>query len=627
MRERSKVQFFSWLAIFLAGVVSCAPVPPRAPQILVPSTVGIKLPEQHDAPTQGTIVGEGVSVASRVPAPRAPWEQFPLHFTLQGERLLHPLLEESDAMLEAGARSEALNRLLRLDGRALNAGEREALALRVASLRLSLNDPTGALSSLSRYFVSQGIKEDAVDGRFALLFAYAYWLYQDGEQALAWFSRAYRFATPESGVRESAHSGIRRYLRSVLPTQLHALVETWAADTFVREAIGEEERRRADGGQIDLSAPWTAPIAGAPLVAASQSGQLTLGALLPLTGKFGRIGVALQRGLDLAIESQGGSALVAAQYVDTPDEGSSVTARAQELIGAKANLIVGPVLAEQALAVSTLLRRGGIPMIALTKQPRFPTGEGVYRLGATPQNQITSLLSQLDATKGFTSYGILYPEDPAGREYADAFRQSLRDHGHGLIFDSSYGRSDSNALIAAAQIIEGNRPQALFFPDTILNASRLFGSFRRDAVTNQSGITPLGSVSWDDLQQMTNSRAVLDGAFFVSPFFAGSSRSEVQSFVRNFQGKFNERPDFFAAEGFDLGFLIVDAARRARQEGVSFEEAFLKTAPYHGITGYITIEATGEIRTLFSVVQYSGGQFVELTTADPGVGNGAKTVD
>ncbi|MBN8549490.1 MAG: penicillin-binding protein activator [Deltaproteobacteria bacterium] len=547
-----------------------------------------------------------------------PWEIWPLGTDLAGQPFKSPLISEGDKELRAGRREQALEKYLQAQSGPLSGAEAEALVMRIASTELALDQPNKSLTTLSNYFRTSGKVVDDVDARFSLIFAYAYQRRGDLGQSMAWFARVAKVGLNQPGMRDAAERGVGTLVRSLPDDRLNEVSEQWSTETFIRVLVGEERSRRVAGGSIEdtQAGIWASNL---PAGITDISGNATpIGVLLPLSGPFANLGKSVKNGIDLAAAgrttSSGSTPELALLYRDAGAGADQAVGFARELVGtAGAKIILGPLLSEHALAVGDFARQSRVPLLALAKNSNFATGENVFRLGATVDSQVRSLLEVADKRLHVTRFAMVYPNDSAGRELADAFRVELTARGLALVYESSFSRGNFDSFVPIADSLEKSNAEAIFFPDSIVTASRFFGSLSADF---RSRIRPLGVAMWDNQQQLSNSSAVLEGAVFVSPYFAASTRPAIVQFNQAYQSAYNQAPDFLAAQGFDALTIIAEAARRQRADGGALPMAIRQVDTYEGLTGRITVRSDGELQRQFSVVQMIGGKIQEI--ADPG---------
>ncbi len=581
------------------------------------------------AAVSGDIREAGVSTSGE----NLPWELWTSGKTLQGAVFRNENIIEGDELVTEGKRKRALELYSSVNQASLTPDEKEALVLRIAGTQLALEMSPKALSTMSAYFRTLGATEDSVNSRFALVFAYAYGHKNNVDQCLAWFARAAKGAKGEAGLAQSAQAGARLFLRTLSDEQITKLTEVWTTDSFVYALVGQERRRRAGQGFVATKRSggvfWNVPrstegqaYSAGDVPGSVSSEQQQIGVILPLTGQYSQLGNSTKNGIELALKTvaSGGVAQetsdpqIKALYRDDAGDSLQATVATKELLGQGVDVIIGPLLADAARQTGELVKQAGRSMITFSKNPDLITGEGVFRFGVTSRSQVTSLLEICQRIYSFSRYAIVFPDDVAGNEFADLFREGLRNMGLQAVVEQSYSRGDFMAFNSIAQAVEAAQVEAVFFPDNLKSAGRFFSAISSGA---RQKIVPLGTAAWDNQIELQQSRTVLGGAVFPTPFFAQSQRADVVSFVQMFEERFGHKPDFLAAQGFDAATLGLEALRSARANGITPMDALSRISAYEGVSGKVSVEPSGEIRRAYPVVALRDNKLVELDPETP----------
>lgn len=544
-----------------------------------------------------------------------PWELWQPLSDLNGVPLKRFEIIQGDEFFKQGDRRRALSEYQRIRSpQTLAPEEREALALRVASCQLATKQAPRALTTISEYFHREGKNEEQVDANFAVILGFAYGKTHDLEQSLAWFSRAQKSLGSSGRQSEAAQRGVVWLLRSLNEEEFESSAKVWRGDEFLANYFGQERKRRSQGGSVEELPVLEGEGSEGTLVAgAGSENAQRVGVLLPLTGRFASLGKSTKNGIDLALEGEAEKSAFSLLYQDDGGDPVVVSARTRELIESQRVVaLLGPLLSELAGAASDVAQQGSVPIVTYSKKDVFRTGNGVFRLGATLSSQVRSLIDAANKRLGFNKFGLVYPSDPNGEEAATAFREQAKAAGLNVVFESTYPKGDPNALASIAEQAEQHNVQAIFFPDSILEASRFFASL---TPAQREKIVPLGLASWDNQDQLTRSLTVMDGAVLVSPFFTQSERPLVSKFNAAYEAKFHQKPDFLAAQGFDSATLVLAAVKRHMQEGLDVTSALQGIDGYEGLTGKIYVKEDGEIVRDFAVVQFRQGKLTELDTA------------
>lgn len=118
---------------------------------------------------------------------------------------------------------------------------------------------------------------------------------------------------------------------------------------------------------------------------------MRIGVLLPLSGPRAQTGQALLQAAQLALFDFADPRLVLLPR-DTMGTGAGAARAAQEAIAAGAELILGPVFAEEVAAAANVTRAAGRNMIAFSSDRRV-AGNGVFLLSFLPEQEVARMLS------------------------------------------------------------------------------------------------------------------------------------------------------------------------------------------------------------------------------------------
>lgn len=564
------------------------------------------------------------SATKEVPSPELakpmPWEIWPLFRDLNGVELRNRALILGDELQERGKRRSALDAYLKASTESLAQGEAEAAAIRVASQYLALDQAKKSLSAIGAFYKRRGMAEANVDVPFGLVLAFAYGRHGDVEQSMAWFSKVATQGRIDGPAIQVARTGTAMLLQTLSSEDFERIAENWRTDTFINEQIGRERLRRTSPGYVAVAQDNDRPFwlgfdqaqttfAG-PSPAQPTNGAPVVGLVLSLSDRFAALGRDTQRGFDLAIEANNTvEPKVKVEARDVGADTAAASAAVRELAsGARASVVAGPLLTEPAVAAAQTAREVGVPLLSFSKSDSFSTGNGIFRLGATTTSQIEALVNAAYGDYHITRFAVAYPHSPSGSEFVDAFKKKLASLNLSLDLEVSYVSGDETSMLEVAQQLEGTSAEAVLIPDSVDASAKLLANL---SPSLKKRMRPLGTALWDNIAKVARSQALFERAIFVTPFFTQSNRPEVQQFINSFKGKYNTAPNFLAAQGFDAGTLIVNALRKAIQDGSTFEPALRSLPSYTGVTGLISVLPSGEVSRSFYVVEVMRDSFQE----------------
>lgn len=237
------------------------------------------------------------------------------------------------------------------------------------------------------------------------------------------------------------------------------------------------------------------------------SGTVTIGALLPLTGNNAGEGLGAQKALNLALQhvrgyfeaGQGLGLRFALDVRDTAGDPATALAQLQALQAAGVSLVIGPQDSNELAAVAGEARSNALMLISPTSTaPSLGRSDDlIMRLSPDDTLQARALTRLLTA-QGRTALTVLHSDDNYGRELADAMQQQFP----GTVRQLSYptGTTDFRALLAqAAQGLLATRAQAVL----------VIGQAEVVSLLEQVEAGPLTAVAWYGADGISRSRELL----------------------------------------------------------------------------------------------------------------------
>lgn len=559
-----------------------------------------------------------VSVKSASKQVRFPWEAWPLRVDLNGNKLNNLVMLSADDKLSEGDRKTALDLYWRVDRSLISEEELKALMLRISSSELALDRPTRALAQISNYFRERNLDIEAVDLRFSLILAYAYARKGDIEQSLAWFSRANRVAPQGSSARYAVQTGLGLVAQSQTDQQLESLSLLWESDALVSQALSQERnlrQRRGFNTQAFNNAFW-GENAVAVLAQADQDLSVvkipTVTVLLPLSGKYQALGRTTLNGLKMVF-GDNNSSIAKLDIRDTAGDPIKALEQYQRaMLEVKPILVLGPLLSDEANALVAPVNQSDVPLITFAKRSDFAEGGNIIRFGPDLSSQVRSLVLGASRYAGLKRFALVYPDTETGREFADYFKRELATQSLELTFESPYAPGDIEAPILIAKSLEGHRLDGVFMPDSVEKAVRLWSNL---PLGFRANTRILGPASWEASRELTISRKVLDRALYVSAFMMQGDNDLIRRFEEGYQANYRSKPDFLAAQAFDAATLVAAAIGQSRER--SFLDALRSIDEYDGLTGYISINQSGQFERRFRVAELREGKALELKAQGP----------
>lgn len=347
-----------------------------------------------------------------------------------------------------------------------------------------------------------------------------------------------------------------------------------------------------------------APGAGKPRV--------KVAVLLPLTDSNSQsVAKALKQAGELALFDfdNPNVELVPKDTHGTPEGAKSA---ARDAVKEGAELIIGPLFANEVTAAAPEAKAGNIPMIAFSSD-RKVAGNGVYLLSFLAGSDVPRIVSYA-VTQQKTRFAALIPQTEYGRLVEQSFLAATKQIGAQVVAVKSYPQ-DANGMVApvreiAALVKKGEPPQfdALFMPaaaDTLPALAPLLPYAEIDTKT----IKVIGSSGWD--YTGVGKEQALVGAWFPAPDPKGWT-----DFTKRYVETYGDVPPRLATLAYDAVSLAISLSNNP--QGSRFTPSTLTRASgFAGVDGLFRLRPDGTSERGFAVleVQRYGNQVVEAAPA------------
>ncbi len=251
----------------------------------------------------------------------------------------------------------------------------------------------------------------------------------------------------------------------------------WAvlASKAVEDALLEWDLVAAESLVAQLDAQGYATLA-APLeetIAAARSeidgtDPMTIGAILPLSGKHSGIGKMMQAGIETALRILSADHAFKVVFLDTAGSPDQTRLHLRALKEEhRAIAVIGPASGDVAKAAASEAEALAMPLITLTLQPGITAaGPHVFRNFSTHDVEARVLATHAVKTAGLKRCGVIHPDSTYGHGMAKQFTQSLEALGGEVALTQSFAPTESN-FVQIATVVAGQADvRCLFVPAT-----------------------------------------------------------------------------------------------------------------------------------------------------------------
>ena len=325
--------------------------------------------------------------------------------------------------------------------------------------------------------------------------------------------------------------------------------------------------------------------------------------LVPMSGPNGAVGRSIANATQLALLDTNNAEL----RITTYDTALGAAAAAQKAIDEGAQVILGPLLAEDVRAVLPVAKRAGVTVISFSNDTSI-AGTGAYLMGYSPGQSIERVVDYA-RSQGITTYGGLVANGVYGQRASTSFLRAVEGAKGQVISLQPYDRSVASITAAAARLGKSGPVGAVLIADDAAAAAGVVPLMRKGG---EGGARVLGTERWNN-DTTIGARTVLNGAWFASV-----SNTLYRQYATKYRARFGVGPYRLSSMGYDSVLLTIRIARDW-PIGRPFPENRLRdSGGFAGIDGAFRFGGNGVAERALEVQEVRGGTTVTVSPAPSG---------
>ena len=331
------------------------------------------------------------------------------------------------------------------------------------------------------------------------------------------------------------------------------------------------------------------------------AGSVKVALLLPITasGSTPAVAKALKQAAELALFDfdNPNVLLVPKDTRGTPD---GARAAAQSAIQDGAELIIGPLFAQEVSGAAPVARQAGIPMIAFSTDEKV-AGNGVYLLSFLAGRDVPRIVS-FAMSRGKRNFAQLVPQSPYGRLAEASFAKAVSSGGGQAGVRATFP-PDSNAMLGPVRQIAnaikgGQQADALFLPagrDELPSLAPLLAS----AELTSGRVQFIGTGQWD-YPNIGSERALI-GGWYPAPDPKGWSK-----FTQSYAKTYGAAPPRLASLAYDAVSLAVSLSQNAPGQRYAMGQ-LTRSSGFAGVDGLFRLLPDGTCERGLAILEVREG--------------------
>ena len=364
--------------------------------------------------------------------------------------------------------------------------------------------------------------------------------------------------------------------------------------------------------------------------AGSTSGEDTfvIGGLGPLTGSAASYGISVKQGAEIAINeiNEAGGVKVGDKTLklslnfkdDEASEETAITAY-NSLMDEGIDALLGTVTSAPCIVIKDYTAQDGILQITPSGSAIncITDADNAFRLCFTDPLQGKTMADFAVNDLGYKNIAVIFNNsDEYSTGMKDAFVEEVEALGGTVVSTQAFNEGDVD-FTAQLTAIKNTNAEILFVP-TYYEAAAYIAQQAKDIGL---GLPLIGGDGWDGVLKQVTDPSTVEGAIFLSPFL--STDPEVADFVSAYEEAYKATPDQFAADGYDVVYVMKAAMEKAGSTESADMIAAMTEIEVDGLTGSVKFSADGEPEKGAKFVTIKDGQYAaynventEETTAE-----------
>ncbi len=296
---------------------------------------------------------------------------------------------------------------------------------------------------------------------------------------------------------------------------------------------------------------------GFPGIALSQSSKIKVGLMLPYTGAFAQLGVAIGNGFRMAMEEQAKSIGREVEYVTLDDESdpSKGADRANQLVTRdKVDLLMGTVHSGVQMGIVKIVRESGVLHIIPNAGVEAATGPlcapNIFR-SSFANGQPAYPIGKVVADRGLKNVVTLAWKYGAGEESVAGFKDSYLKGGGKIVKELwlPFPNVEFQSLLTEVASL---KPDAVFVFFAGAGAAKFLTDWKAAGLKGRIPLFSTGFLTEGVLEAVGDAA---DGIETTLHYGDGIDTPKNRAFRLAYAKTFKMQPDVYAVQGYDAGLL------------------------------------------------------------------------
>jgi branched-chain amino acid transport system substrate-binding protein len=348
--------------------------------------------------------------------------------------------------------------------------------------------------------------------------------------------------------------------------------------------------------------------------------EVTVGAMMPLTGDNAVYGKALQQGMLVALDE----ANKAGKIYGIPLNIIFEDDQANPTLGVSAfnklididhvPMVLGSMFSNVSLAIAPIGQSKHIVLLSPTSSSVDLTNAGDYFFRIYPSDTYDGQFSADFAfnTLKARKIAIFFAQESSTTAVAKVFANEFTALGGQIVLSEGHKQGDTDFRASLGKIQQA-QPDVVFLPSLLNEMALILKQAKELGISTQF----LSISTFNDPKILELAGSGAEGVIFSTPFYDPKSSDQLtKAFINAFQQKYGSEPNIWSGYGYDVVRVAVQALREAGKPFLAdaIKGALYQIKDFPGVTGTVTFDKNGDVQKPLRMMVVQHGAFAPFVT-------------
>ena len=326
------------------------------------------------------------------------------------------------------------------------------------------------------------------------------------------------------------------------------------------------------------------------------SGEISVGLVLPITGRFASFGLPIQRGFELAVEEVNNSQLsdVKLQFITEDDQSTiegAVAAYNKLIHQDGVSAIFGPTTSGQAEAAFPIAQQNRVVAFSSSSNASglSALGDFIFRAGLTTDVLIPGGVRATQAKLGYQRVATIYDEiDLYSIDSHEKFRDTLTESGVEILITETFQSNDTDFSEQLTRI-KGTNPDAIFIAAQLPEQTGILIQVRQLEISTE---TPFITSLINDVE---NAGDAAEGVISFAGWISTADTPGNQAFVQKYRATYGSEPNAWTAQSYAAVYILAAAIAEAQStDPTAIRDVLANTKNFDTVLGAFSFNTVGD---------------------------------